>query len=52
MTEHDIEALARADELTDELVVAAYATLDEVGRSAILAGLDAMERAVQARAAH
>ena len=52
VTEHDIEALARADELTDELVVAAYATLDEVGRSAILAGLDAMERAVQARAAH
>jgi hypothetical protein len=52
VTEHDIEALSRADELTDELVVAAYASVDEAGRAAILAGLDAMEAAVQAKAAN
>ena len=50
VTEHDIDALAKADELTDLLVVPAYAVLDEAGRAAILKGLDGMEQAIQAKA--
>jgi hypothetical protein len=50
VTEHDIEALARADELTDELVVASFAVLDDAGRAAITKGLDAMEAAIAAKA--
>jgi len=37
---------AIAEQLTDRIVLPAYAVLDEAGRQALLAGLDAMESAL------
>lgn len=45
-TDEQREALATADELTDRLVAPAFDVLDEDGRAALLAGLDAMEKAM------
>lgn len=43
-------ALAAADELTDRIVSLAFDVLDQAGRTALLDGLAAMERALPDRA--
>ncbi len=45
VTVDDHAALDAAEELTDRLVLPAYAVLDGDGRTALLAGLDAMQKA-------
>ncbi len=46
VTVEDHAALDAADELTDRLVLPAFAVLDDAGSDALLAGLEAMEAAL------
>jgi len=46
ITAGDRALWAAAEELTDRLVLPAYSVLDEAGRQALVAGLEAMENAL------
>lgn len=46
ITPADRAAYNKAEALTDEMVLGAYSAVDEAGASALLAGLEAMEKAV------
>ncbi|MGH3098111.1 MAG: SCO6745 family protein [Streptosporangiales bacterium] len=48
-TDEQQDALAAADELTDRLVAPAFDVLDQHGRAALLAGLEAMQQAMPGR---
>ena len=50
ITDADRAKLVAADEITDRLVLPAYAVLDEAGREALVAGLDRIAAAIAASA--